>query len=80
MSRTMRRKNEKWLRKLWALPKHEILYDNTKGRWSPPRWYCQLKDRPKKRFNSSEMHKVLRDPDYEPLFRPLLHDAGYEWW
>jgi hypothetical protein len=82
MSRTIRRKNEKWLANRYDYyPRHQFYGDSGPGRWSVPRWYRKMKceDR-RKRFNQAEMDRVLRDPDYEPLFAPIKRDSGWFWW
>lgn len=80
MARTIRRKNEKWLFNLWSwtYSAHEFYYDNKKGRWHVPGWYCQMKDRPRKRRNAAEVRKIMKDWEYEPTFTPFKHNS--DWW
>lgn len=46
-----------------------------------PRWYRKISDRRIRMRNRMELHRWLRNPDFDPVFRDWhKHEANWSWW
>lgn len=46
-----------------------------------PRWYRKVSDRRIRTHNRAELHRWLRNPDFDPVFQDWhKHEANWSWW
>jgi len=55
--------------------------DNQKSKYdNPPSWFVRLYfEKPLRKHNKRELHRFIRNPDYEPMCEKKSRDALWDW-
>lgn len=54
--------------------------DNKRGSYTPPSWFNRLYERKFRRMNKRELHKYMRNEEYEPMCMSNPPDTKWDWW
>lgn len=67
--------------KLWKKEYNKRHKDNHTGIYSPPSWFVNMYfNKINRKKDKQEIHKYLRNEEYEPIFSIYRNTAGWDWW